>query len=411
MAMVGGTPGKDCGGFCKFCYYKTIDFKKLDTISLGCKYCPPDQIGCDNCHKFKDELNNGFKPASQVLYTLMNILSWHKFLDNLDYNNLRIITASCADIIFYPELYKLVSELKDQGLKVHLGYTSGKGINDMKIVKKLISLGVDEINFSVFSTDPEMRRTWMKDKSPEQSLKALKIFCENMEVNATSVVIPGVINEEEIIRTCSILEDWGVKSFILSRFVNYKDQGLILNYGPVIDGIEPQPYQQFEEMVKRVAREFSIRVIGSPMYDPENNIPYMLSKRENWKYLKRLKTINGEATIITSKLSLKHLKKIFDIIAGDRVNVIAADKDIGDLITQEDLMELDFDEVKEKVIIPGGALVHDQVANKIFNKDKKRTMLRGPFCLFLNDFEVSNKEDVLLYELRSFNALIDKINK
>lgn len=411
MAMVGGTPGKDCRGFCKFCYYKTVDFKYLDSLSWGCKYCPPDQIGCNHCRGFIDEIKNGFKPASQVLSSLMNLLKWHEFIGTLNYNNLRIITASCADIIYYPELHKLVNTLKNQGLTVHLGYTSGKGINDTKIVDRLISQGVDEINFSVFSTDPVMRRTWMGDKTPEQSIKALKIFCESIEVNATSVVIPNVTTEEDIFRTCSMLEDWGAKSYILSRFVNYKNQGLILNNRPILDGIETQSYFEFKELVKKVDDEFSIRVIGSPTYDPRHKIPYMLSEKENRKYLERLPPVTGEATVITSKLSHEPLKKIFNIISGDQVNVIAVDKEIGDLITQEDLMELNLDEVKDKVIIPGGALVHDQSAYKIFNRDsRKRTVVRGPFCLFLFDFDIPSQEELMDYELRSFKALIEKIN-
>lgn len=404
-ALVGGTPGKDCGGFCKFCYFKGMNYKNTDSIPLGCRFCPPHQVGCDHCYGVINDIKNGFRPLSEVLSRLENILRWHKFLGTLDYKNLKIITASMADIMFYPQLFELISTLNDGGLQVHLGYTSGKGIKDRNIAEELISSGVDEINFSVISMNPEIRRKWMADKTPEESYKALRIFCDSIDVNVSTVVIPGVINKADIFKTCSILEDWGIKSFILSRFVNFKREGLIYNERQVIDGIDTQPFARFQDLVKMVDDEFSFRVIGSP------NTLYKLSKKENKHHLKKLPPVTSEATIITSKLSFEPLEQIFKLIAQDEINVIGVDKEIGDLITQEDLVALNLDDVKSRVVIPAGALVHQKVAQKIFSKDgTERTVLRGPLCLFYYDFEVSENIDMLEYEIRSFNALIDRIN-
>jgi len=209
---------------------------------------------------------------------------------------------------------------------------------------------------------------------------------------------------------CGILEDWGIKSFMLSRFVNCKKEGLIFNNRPVIKDMNTQPFEKFQELVKKVSDEFSFRVIGAPFYDPEKNTPYAISKRENIKYLKQLPPITGEATIITSKLSVKPLQKIFQITAGDKVNVVAVEKEIGDLITSEDLATVNLDDVKKKVIIPGGALVHDRVATEILNKDGRRSVVRGPEWLFFYDFELLSQFDVIEYELKAFEALINKIN-
>lgn len=405
-ALVGGTPGKDCGGsFCKFCYFKSFNYDYLDNNLLGCKFCPTDHIGCSNCHGFFNEIENGFKPISQVLSQLRTTLSWHEFFGTFNYDNFQIITMSAADILFYPQLTELVSTIKDWGLKVNMGYTSGKGVNDQKMIDGLISTGVNGINFSVLSSNPELRRKWMGDKSPEQSLKALKTFCENMEVVASTVVIPDVIDQEDIFKTCSMLEDWGIKSFILSRFVNFKNEGLIYNHSPVINGMKTQPFEEFQKLVKKVDEEFSFKVIGSP------EILYELSKKENRKFLKKLPEVKAEATIITSKLSYNDLNNIFDVIAKDLVNVVAVDKEIGSLITCEDLENLNLDEVKKNVIIPGGALVHDNTASVILNKDGiKRSVVRGPGSLFFLDFELSSNVDVLEYEIRAFKDLINKIN-
>jgi len=49
-------------------------------------------------------------------------------------------------------------------------------------------------------------------------------------------------------------------------------------------------------------------------------------------------------------------KIILNIGAEDLVNVVAANKDIGCLITQKDLEEVDLKDVKETVMIPGRPL-------------------------------------------------------
>ena len=57
----------------------------------------------------------------------------------------------------------------------------------------------------------------------------------------------------------------GAKALILMRFANSRDQGLILNSKPLIPGIEPQPIDEFEQIVKDTAKEFNLRVTGTPL--------------------------------------------------------------------------------------------------------------------------------------------------
>lgn len=390
-----------------------MDFKKLSSYFLGCKYCSQDHVGCNYCNGLTRDILIGYKPLSQVISNLKEILNWYEFYGYLSYRNDKILTCSYADAINYPQMSELLSVLNDWGFKVHLGYTSGKSINDVDRIAHLISLGLDEINFSAFSTNPELRRHWMGDKSPEESLKALKLLCETIEVNASTVVIPGVIDEEEIRNTCSVLEEWGVKTFILSRFVNFKHQGLIFSNRPILEDQKTQSYEDFIKMVRTISDEFPFKVVGTPFTDPETRgAPYMLTKSENKPYLNNLPDVTSSATIITSNLSFKPLKQIFEIIAPDKVNIVAVEKEIGDLITLEDIDTVDLSQLEDKVIIPGGALVHEKDALVTFNRDgKKRKVIRGPSKLFYLDIEGVNLIDALEYELKSFKSLIDLINQ
>ena len=93
--------------------------------------------------------------------------------------------------------------------------------------------------------------------------------------------------------------------------------------------------------------------------------------------------------------------------------MVTADKDIGCLITQKDLEEIDLKDLKETVLIPGRAFVHDKKAEEVLSRDGvERIVARGPEKLSV-DGEMSStlsREDVLKTELYAFQDLIEAIN-
>lgn len=404
MADVGGIPGKNCRGFCEYCYFKNVRESK----TFGCKNCPPGQIGCPHCTT-DTNMKRDFFPAFQVLTTLQTNI----FQKELSRNAMVNITGD-GDVSCYPQLLELTQGIHDMGLPIHLGYTSGKGIDDTSIVDKLIKNNVIETTFTAFSTDPKLRKKWMHDPTPEASIESLKIFCETCDVHAASIIIPGVNDGEELARTCADLESWGAKALILMRFANSRNQGLILDSKPIVPGIRPQPIDEFEQIVRDTAKEYNLRVTGTPVCDPETDSPYAISKDKNKEYLEILTKIRAEATIVTSKISAPYIEKILENLnATDYVNVVATEQEIACLITEEDLNELDLNEIKDTVIIPGRCFVHDLKAEEIFRKDgNMRLVHRGPDMLTA-DGEMSGtmtKNDVLKKELIAFEDLIELIN-
>lgn len=406
IADVGGTPGKDCRGFCKYCYFR----KAKEGDPFGCKLCSPGRIGCDHCTTGVREINNGFIPPFVVVGSVQNSLLMGGYKDN----NLMVNISGGGDVSCYPHLLEISSAFKELNLPIHLGYTSGKGIDDAKMAEDLISMGVEEVTFTVFSTDSLIRKKWMGDENPEASLKALQIFCENSEVHAAAVIVPGANDGAQLFQTCSDLEEWGAKALILMRFANFENQGLILGNEPIIDGLSPHSLEEFENMVKQVNEEFNLRVTGTPICDPENDTPFAISKNKNLEYLDILSEVTSEATILTSAVAAPYIKKIITSIgAEDLVNVVAANKDIGCLITQKDLEEIDLKDLKETVLMPGRAFVHDKKAEEVLCRDGvDRIVARGPDKLSV-DGEMSStlsREDVLKTELIAFQDLIEAIN-
>ena len=245
-----------------------------------------------------------------------------------------------------------------------VGYSHSLGIYQWKGHRRFVKL---QKNFypmelrklpSLFSPP-----TWISgksgwgDPSPQASLEALKLFCEGCEVHAAAVIVPGVNDDDKLLETCSTLEDWGAEALILMRFANYRNQGLILGNEPIIEGVEPHTLQEFEELVRSINQDFNLRVTGTPICDPENDSPFALIKSKNHKYLDLLSEVTSEATIVSSKVAAPFIERLFEIIgASDLVNVVAADQDIGCLITQRDLEDLDLKELERNSYYPWKSL-------------------------------------------------------
>ena len=405
VADVGGIPGRDCNGFCKYCYFRKV----TEIKTFGCAHCLPNKIGCERCSKGVAETGSDFKSPFEVMSEVQNAL-----MMNMAQGEISAYISGGGDISCYPHLENLTASLNQFSIPSILGYTCGKGITDSQMAARLINNGVKEVSFTIFSSDPQLRRQWVKDPNPTEALKACQIFCENIELTGAAVIIPGVNDGEVLRETCNSLEKWGAKGMLLMRFANTFDEGLILGNEPIIKGIESQPIEEFSQLVKEINSEYKFRVSGTPLCDPETGGPFAIASDENEVFLQFIKPVTGEATIITSKIAAPFIKKIFDKIdIENNVNVVAVDKEIACLITKEDLKKLDLSEIKDTVILPGRSFVHQLDAERILSADgTDRLVGRGPDTLTV-DGELSidmSDENVIERELEDFNDLVDAIN-
>ncbi len=398
LADLGGRPGHDCRGFCRYCYFKGVK----EVPPFGCKHCMPFQKGCNYCTKSVKEGYSGFKPMSVVAQEIQQAVYFNKNVSKFN-------VSGGGDVSCYPELKQLVKFISQYKKPIHLGYTSGKGLNREDALF-FIDHGVNEVTFTVFATDPELRRKYMNDKTPEDSLEALRTLAEKCTVYAAAVLIPGVNDGDVLMKTCADLENMGVKGLILMRFANAPEQGIILNNAPVIEGVVPHTLSEFKAIVDDIHKRFKFRVTGTPLYDPETGAPFAIKNEPD--ALSRLPKVTKEATIITGEVAAPLLQEIFDKLGG-LVNVVPVKKDIGCLITIDDIKELDLSRIKETVFFPGRAFVHDPEIKKILSGDGiDRFVRRGPDLLTV-DGEMSismTKEEVLAREIEAFTEFIQTIN-
>ncbi|ABE53273.1 methyl coenzyme M reductase-arginine methyltransferase Mmp10 [Methanococcoides burtonii] len=399
-ADVGGNPGVDCRGFCSYCYFKKVK----DVPAFGCKHCFPFSKGCDYCTRGVKELYSGFKPAQYVMGEVSQAI--HFSSGELD----KITISGSGDVSCYPDLKELVYLLSQFQKPIHLGYTSGKGFTSEEDASFFIENGVTEVSFTVFATDPEIRGKYMNDPEPEISLAVLREFCANCEVYGAIVVIPGINDGAVLEKSLSDLEEMGATGAILMRFANSREEGLILGNAPIMDNIKTHTVDEFTQIVREAASKHDLRITGTPMEDPLIGSPFAI--RLNDDLLAQLPEVRKKATILTSNVAAGRLSEIFGKLGGT-VNVIGLNKDIGCLITIDDLNDIDLSEVTETVLIPGRAFVHDPEAKAVLSADGvDRMVRRGPESLTV-DGEMSigmTEKEVLDLEFENFKELIEHIN-
>jgi methanogenesis marker radical SAM protein len=398
LADVGGRPGLDCRGFCSYCYFKGVKAVQ----PFGCQHCMPFKKGCDYCSRAIIEGYPGFKPMQMVAFEVAQ-----KTLGSMPD---KVTISGGGDLSCYPELLPLAKMLGQGQVPIHLGYTSGKGFARGDEALPLIEAGVNEVSFTVFSTDPQLRRKYMADGHPQAALSNLRRFCQDCDVYAAAVLIPGVNDNEELEKTCCDLEEMGAKGLILMRFANTLEQGLILGNAPLIPGVVPHTVEEFKQIVTDISERYKFRVTGTPLWDPKTGAPFALASHH--EAIAALPAVTKSATIITSSVAKPLLSTIFEKL-GSKVNVLAVDKDIGCLMTIKDLDNLDLSQVKETVVIPGRMLAYDKEIHAALARDGiDRLVRRGPDRLTV-DGEMSismSTREVLDQEIEAFKELIEEIN-
>jgi methanogenesis marker radical SAM protein len=398
---IGGSPGINCRGFCEYCYFKKVHGVK----PLGCRYCLPFKKGCDYCTRGVREEYSGFKDLKTIAdETLANLQQKSGELE-------RITISGGGDPSCYPRFEELIELLGSMEAPLHIGYTSGKGWDDPAVADMLIDNGLSEISFTVFATDPALRKRYMHDPTPEASLAILERLCGSVDVYAAAVILPGINDGAVLEQTCTWLQDRGAKGLILMRFANATEQGLILGNGPIINNQEVQTVESFRDLISDLNKRFTMKISGTPLWDPDIGSPFALLNEPD--LLEKLPLVQRRATVISGSIAAPFIEKVL-ASRGSQVPVIPVKKEIACLITIDDLHHLDLLALEPTVIIPGRAFVQDAEAEEVLCRDGiDRTILRGPEMLTA-DAETSmgmTQEQVLLMEMGGFADLINLINQ
>jgi len=397
---IGGKAGVDCRGFCEYCYFKRVK----TTRAFGCRYCLPFKKGCDYCIRGVREDYSGFKELRTIADETLAALQTKS--GELD----RITISGGGDPSCYPQFNDLIELLGATEAPLHIGYTSGKGWDDPKVADLLIDNGLAECSFTVFAADSTLRKRWMHDPTPDASLAILERLCEGADVYAAAVVLPGVNDGAVLEHTCEWLEERGAKGFILMRFANATEQGLILENAPILKEQTVQSVESFRDMVTDLSSRFKMKISGTPLWDPEIGSPFAILHEPT--IMRKLPRVQHRASVISGSVATPYISEVLSA-RGATSPVIPVKKEIACLITIDDLQELDLSHLEPTVIIPGRAFVHDAEAQEVLGRDgTNREVIRGPDQLTA-DAETSmgmTRNEVLALEMEGFSTLIQQIN-
>jgi methanogenesis marker radical SAM protein len=397
---LGGRPGVDCRGYCEFCYFRRV--KHVEP--LGCRHCHSFRVGCTYCTR-KIWAYTGFKhPWLAAIPAVAQLLRGDR-----KKNGLRI--SGGGDSSCYPRLHDLFEILGGLDVPIKIDYTSGKGFDDPGTGRFLVEHGLTEIDFSVFSVDPELRSRYLHIPRSHRSLSILEYLCNTIDVYAGVVVLPGVNDGDDLIRTCEWLEEQGARGLILMRFGNTEEQGLILGNAPVIRGQRVHGNTEFRDLVVELSGKFRMKINGGPLMDVTCDSPFAIRNRPD--LIGRLPPLLKRATVITGSIAAPFIRQVLDA-CGSQSEVIATGKEIACLITLKDLRDLDLSRLEKTVILPGRALLRDQDARKVLSADGiRRTVIRGPDLLTV-DADTSlgmSCDEVYHQEVAGFTDLIGLINR
>ncbi|MDD1695638.1 MAG: methyl coenzyme M reductase-arginine methyltransferase Mmp10 [Methanoregula sp.] len=398
---IGGSPGINCRGFCEYCYFKKV----RGVQPLGCRYCLPFKKGCDYCTRGVKEEYSGFKDLKTIAdETLANLQGKSGDIE-------RVTISGGGDPSCYHRFNELIELLGSMEAPLHIGYTSGKGWDDPAIADLLIDHGLSELSFTVFATDPALRKRYMHDPTPEVSLAILEKLCENVDVYAAAVILPGINDGPVLEQTCEWLQDRGAKGIILMRFANSTEQGLILGNGPIIKNKKVQTVESFRDLISDLNNKFTLKISGTPLWDPDIGSPFAILNEP--VLMDKLPRVQRRATVISGSVAAPFIDKVL-VCCGSKVPVVPVRKEIACLITIDDLRELDLSLLEPVVIIPGRAFVHDAEVQEVFSSDgTDREIIRGPEMLTA-DAETSmgmHRSQVLEMEMDGFAELIRTINR
>ena len=398
---IGGSPGINCRGFCEYCYFKHVK----GVQPLGCRYCLPFKKGCDYCTRGVKEEYSGFKDLKTIAdEVLANLQTKSGDIE-------RITISGGGDPSCYPRFTELIELLGSMDAPLHIGYTSGKGWDDPTIANLLIDNGLSEISFTVFASDPALRKRYMHDPTPEASLKIVERLCEAVDVYAAAVILPGINDGEVLKHTCEWLDTLGAKGLILMRFANTTEQGLILGNCPIIKNQQIQTVESFRDLIADLSGKFDMKISGTPLWDPEIGSPFTIITEP--ELIQKLPRVNRRATVVSGSVATPYIDKILSS-CGSKVPVVSVSKEIACLITADDIQHLNISALERAVIIPGRAFVFDPEVQVILSADGvEREVIRGPDMLTA-DAETSmgmTRDQVLSMEMEGFAELIQTINR
>lgn len=248
-----------------------IEARANSYCPLNCIFCSTD-AGPYSCFRQSE-----YRVRRELL------VSYVKDIVKLKGNDVEVHLDSVGEPLSYDELPELIHDLKSiEGVKTVSLQTHGAPLT-YKLAERITSAGLDRINLSIDTTDPE--RAKLLQGMPWYDVKKVMEIAEwiikntNTDILLAPLLLPG-INEKDI----EGVIEWGKRIGVGKRFPGFGIQLFLRHkHGRNPKGLKKMTFKEFYDLLKYWENKFNVRLI----YDekdfgmhPAPSLPILFKKGE-----------------------------------------------------------------------------------------------------------------------------------
>ena len=228
-----------------------VELRSNTYCPLNCIFCSTD-AGPYSCHR-----------QSEYRVNRELLVSYAKEMVKLKGKDVEFHLDSVGEPLAYNELPELIHDLKSiDGVKVVSLQTHG-ALLSYKLAEKLAAEGLDRINLSIDTTDPE--RAKFLQGMPWYDVRKVMEVTEwivkntNIDVLLAPLLLPGV-NEKDI----EDVIEWGKKIGVGKRFPGYGIQLFLRHkHGRNPKNLKKMNFAEFEELLRYWEKKHGVKLIYS----------------------------------------------------------------------------------------------------------------------------------------------------
>ena len=246
------------------------------------------------------------------------LLDWVKEVIRLkECEDIEINIDSAGEPTAYPELIKLVTELKKIKEIRFISMQTNGSLLDEKKIKELEKAGLNRINLSIHAVDEELAKQLMGSKYYD--LKKVEevarvIVKTSIELNLTPVLLPGV-NEKEMVKLIQFAKEIkckiAIQKYELYKYSRKEKKVKVQNWYKFYKQLEIWE-KEFDIKLKYGPRDFKVyRTKKIPLIFQKGDVTIVEVKAEGW--------INGEVLAAAKNRAVTLVDSKARI--GDRVKV------------------------------------------------------------------------------------------
>lgn len=238
-----------------------IQIRPTTICNLNCQFCSTDGGPFSKYHK------------TNYIVEVNYLLQWIKEVAKIKGHNLIAHIDSVGDPSTYPDLVELVKGIKKIGNFREIALQTNGTLLTSRLVDDLKNAGLDKLHLSIHSLDAEQAGFLMGNSSYDIGKVieiARYIVKKGIDLWINPVYLPS-INDKGIAEIITLVKELNC-NIGLQKYNRHR-------YGRKMK-IKQESWYSFYKNLKRLEKEYSIKLIHSDGFEKRNNLPLAIRKNE-----------------------------------------------------------------------------------------------------------------------------------